>query len=210
RLTEQEIRARVQNIHCTDMDAFFRSVGSNNKLLDKRGLKKLFPEINPKDIEPEKKPVKRVSQMYRLVSVEGYQDVDVSFARCCNPIKGDKIAGFITKNRGLVIHKDNCANLRHVMPTRRLQVNWNEDVEDHSYQVRYDLVVMDKPGLLSVISTVIAGFNSNIRRIENENISQHMNKLKITFEVKDTSQLSKIEEELKTIKDIYQIIRKKV
>jgi GTP pyrophosphokinase len=210
RLPEQEIKTRVENIHCTDMESFFRSIGSNNKILDKRGLKKLFPEINPKDIEPERKPVKKISQTYRLVNVEGYQDVDVNFARCCNPIKGDKIAGFITKNRGLVIHKETCANLRHVMPTRRLQVNWNEDVADYSYQVRYDMVVIDKPGLLSVISTIIASFNSNIRRIENENISQQMNKLKIAFEVKDTSQLSRIEEELKKIKDIYQIIRKKV
>jgi (p)ppGpp synthase/HD superfamily hydrolase len=144
------------------------------------------------------------------VNVEGYRDVDVSFARCCNPIKGDKIAGFITKNRGLVIHKENCANLRHVMPTRRIQVNWNVDVADYSYEVRYDLVVIDKPGLLSAISTIIASYNSNIRRIENENISQQMNKLKITFEVKDTSQLSKIEEELKSVKNVYQIIRKKV
>ncbi len=209
-LSEQEIEERVRSIHCTDMDAFFRSVGSNNKVLDKGGLKKLFPEISPKDIEPERKPIKRISQLYRLVNVEGYRDVDVSFARCCNPIKGDKIAGFITKNRGLVIHKESCANLRHVMPTRRLQVNWNVDVADYSYEVRYDLVVIDKPGLLSAISTIIAGYNSNIRRIENENISQQMNKLKITFEVKDTSQLSKIEEELKAVKNVYQIIRKKV
>lgn len=210
RLSSEEIENRVRNIHYTDMDSFFRSIGSNNKLLDKKGLKKLFPEISPKDIEPEKKPVKRISQMYRLVNVEGYQNVDVSFARCCNPIKGDKISGFITKKRGVVIHKDNCANLRHVMPTRLLQVRWNVDVEDYAYQVRYDLVVIDKPGLLSVISTIIASFNSNIRRIENENISQQMNKLKITFEVKDTYQLHKIEEELEKVKDVYQVIRKKI
>lgn len=208
-LSEEEIEERIRKVQCTDMPAFYRAVGSSHKILDRSALKRLFPEVSTKDIEPERRPAKKVSQMYRLVKVEGYSDVDVCFARCCNPIKGDKIAGFITKNRGLVIHKDKCASLKHVMPTRRIKVAWNEDVKDFSYDVRYDLMVIDKPGLLSTISTIIAGYNSNIRRIENEQISSQMNKLKITFEVKDTDQLRRIEQEFRAVKDVYQVIRKK-
>jgi len=133
----------------------------------------------------------------------------VSFARCCHPIKGDKIAGFVTRSRGLMIHKENCANLRHVLPARQVRAAWNEDVKDHSYLVRFELTVVDKPGLLSSISTIIASYNSNIRKIENENISQQMNKLKITFEVKDTDQLKKITQELKVLKDVYDIQRRR-
>jgi GTP pyrophosphokinase len=209
-LSEEEIEERIRKVQCTDMLTFYRAVGSSHKILDRNALKRLFPEVSTKHIETERRPAKKVSQVYRLVKVEGYSDVDVSFARCCNPIKGDKIAGFITKNRGLVIHKDKCANLKHVMPTRRLKVDWNEDVKDFSYDVRYDLMVIDKPGLLSTISTIIAGYNSNIRRIENEQISSQMNKLKITFEVKDTDQLRRIEQEFRAVKDVYQVIRKKV
>ncbi len=208
-LPDKEIEERVQKVICTDMDSFFRSIGSSHKILDKGTLKKLFPEVSTKDIEPDKKPIKKTSQLYRLVNVEGYQDIDVMFARCCNPIKGDKIAGYVTKNRGLVIHKENCINLKHVMPTRRKKVFWNKDVNDYSYDVRYDLIVSDKPGLLSAISTIIANYDSNIRKIENEKISQQMGKLKITFEVKDTDQLSKIQKEFKKVKDVYQIIRKR-
>lgn len=209
KLSEEEIEERIRKVHCTDMSAFYRGVGSSHKILDRSALKRLFPEVSAKHIETERRPTKKVSQVYRLVKVEGYRDVDITFARCCNPIKGDKIAGFITKNRGLVIHKDKCASLKHVMPTRRIKVDWNEDVKDFSYDVRYDLMVIDKPGLLSTISTIIAGYNSNIRRIENEQISSQMNKLKITFEVKDTDQLRRIEQEFKAVKDVYQVIRKK-
>jgi GTP pyrophosphokinase len=208
-LTDKEIEERVQKVMCTDLDSFFRSIGSSHKTLDKGTLKKLFPEVSTKDIEPSRKPIKKTSQLYRLVNVEGYQDIDVMFARCCNPIKGDKIAGYVTKNRGLVIHKENCINLKHVMPTRRKKVFWNKDVDDYSYDVRYDLIVSDKPGLLSAISTIIANYGSNIRKIENEKISQQMGKLKITFEVKDTDQLSKIQKDFKKVKDVYQIIRKR-
>lgn len=208
-LSETDVTERVKSIYCTDMDTFYRSIGSNNKILDKRALKRLFPEVSTKDIETEKKPVRRVSQLYRLVKVEGYQDIDVSFARCCHPIKGDKIAGFVTKSRGLMIHKENCANLRHVLLARRVRATWNEDIKDHSYLVRFELTVVDKPGLLSSISTTIAGYNSNIRKIENESISQQMNKLKITFEVKDTDQLKKITQEFKALKDVYDIQRRR-
>lgn len=208
-LTEEEVAERVQKVYCTDMESFYRSIGSSNKILDKRALKRIFPEVSPKDIEPERKPEKKISQLYRLVNVEGYRDIDVGFARCCAPIKGDKIAGFVTKNRGLMIHKENCANLRNVMPTRRVRAAWNDDIKDYSYVVRYELTVVDKPGLLSAISTIIAGYNSNIRKIENDNISQQMNKLKITFEVKDTDQLSKIHEEFKALKDVYEIVRRR-
>ena len=108
-----------------------------------------------------------------------------------------------------MIHKENCANLRHVLPARRIRAAWNEDVKDHSYLVRFELTVVDKPGLLSSISTIIASYNSNIRKIENENISQQMNKLKITFEVKDTDQLKKITQDLKALKDVYDIQRRR-
>ncbi|MCP5104369.1 MAG: bifunctional (p)ppGpp synthetase/guanosine-3',5'-bis(diphosphate) 3'-pyrophosphohydrolase [bacterium] len=207
--TDREIEERIGKIYCTDMEGFFRLIGSSHKTLDKQALKRLFPEVSSRHLEPEKKPAKKISPMYRLVKVEGYKDIDVNFARCCNPIKGDKIAGFITKNRGLVIHKVDCVNLRHVVPIRLMTVTWNEDERDYTYLVRFEMTVTDKPGLLSSISTTIAGYNSNIRKIENEQINQQMNKLKITFEVKDTEQLNKIRQEFEALKDVYQIVRKR-
>jgi GTP pyrophosphokinase len=208
-LSDKEVDERIRKVHHTDMESFHRAIGSSHKVLDKRALKKLFPEVSAKDIEPEKKPAKKTSQLYKLVNVEGYQDIDVLFARCCYPIKGDKIAGYITKNRGLVIHKESCSNLKNVMPSRRTQVFWNQDVRDHSYLVRYELTVVDKPGLLSAISTIIAGYHSNIRKIDNEKISQQMNRLNITFEVKDTDQLKRIHQEFKALKDVYAVVRKR-
>lgn len=208
-LDDKEIGERIQKTHHMDMDSFFRAIGSSHKILDKRALKKLFPEISIKDIEPDKKPVKRVSQLHKLVNVEGYSDIDVSFAKCCSPIKGDKIAGYVTKNRGLVIHKEICSNLRHIMPTRRKKVFWNEGAPDYNYLVRYELIVADKPGLLSAVSTIIASYDSNIRKINNEKISQNMNKLSLTFEVEDTDQLNKIYRDLHGLKDVYQVIRRR-
>lgn len=209
KISEDEIKERVKKQYCTDMESFFRSLGGNNKILDKRALKRLFPEVGVQEIKSIEKVKKKGSPYYKLVNVEGYQDIDVTFARCCNPIKGEKILGYVTTSRGLMIHREKCSNLKNVMSTRLKKVDWNSE-EDYAYLVKYDLIVQDKPGLLSSISSVTAGYGSNILKVETERISTVMSKIKLTFEVKDISQLSKISAEFNHINGVYSIDRKRM
>ncbi|MCK4835205.1 MAG: bifunctional (p)ppGpp synthetase/guanosine-3',5'-bis(diphosphate) 3'-pyrophosphohydrolase [Candidatus Aminicenantes bacterium] len=207
--SEEEILEKISRLHYTDMESFFRDIGSNKRLLDRKTLKVIFPKISAGEIQPSRKVSGKMHQEYKLVEVEGYQDIDILFAKCCNPIKGDDVVGYMTQNRGLVIHNKNCTNVRNVLPSRLKKVNWNQN-EDHSYQVKYDLIVQDRPGILSAISSINADYDSNIKKIENEYISQIMNKIKITFEVTDTKQLQQIANKYRKIKDIYSVMRKRI
>lgn len=209
KITEDEIKKRISETFCTDMDTFFRSLGGNNKILDRRTLKKLFPEVKTKEIKSIDKIKKKGSPFYRLVSVEGCKDIDVKFARCCNPIKGDSIMGYITTKRGLMIHRQDCPTLQNVMNTRLKNVEWTPH-EEYSYRVRFDLFIQDKPGLLSLISSVTANHSSNINKVETERISQSLSKIKITFEVKDTAQLQKIASDFRQIKGVQTVVRKRI
>jgi GTP diphosphokinase / guanosine-3',5'-bis(diphosphate) 3'-diphosphatase len=210
KFTDDEINKRVRKVQCTDMEAFLRALGGNEKILDKRLLKRIFPEADALEVRVRKRVRKKDNkQIYRLVNVEGIQDIDVSFAKCCNPIKGENIIGYITQNRGLVIHKNSCANLKNVIKSRQKNVQWNE-VNDYSYQVKYDLLVQDKPGLLTSISGVTANYDSNILQITNEKVSNNMSKVKIVFEVKNIHQLEKIRHDFKQINGVYDIIKKRV
>lgn len=209
RFTQESLEERIKKIYRTDIESFLRALGSNNKVLDKNALRRLFPEAEGLEITPLKKPHKRQSQLYKLVNVDGYQDIDISFAKCCNPIKGEKIVGYVTQKRGLVIHRESCANLKNVMHTRRKKVEWN-DIWDYQYRVKYGLLVQDKPGLLSSISGITAKYDSNILKVENERISHTTSNIKIIFEVKDIDQLSKITKEFNQIKGVYSIDRKLV
>ncbi len=208
KLKEDDVKKRIEKLHYTDLEVFFKDIGSGKKTLDKKALKTLFPEISVHDITPSKKVSKKISQIHKLINVEGYQDIDITFAKCCNPIKGEKIIGYITKHRGLVIHKEECINLRNVISPRLNKVEWNE-FDDHLYLVKYDLIVHDKPGLLSIISGVNAEFNSNIRKIESEKAGQNITKIKITFEVKNIDQLKKIFNKYKKVKGTFSVIRKR-
>ena len=87
-------------------------------------------------------------------------------------------------------------------------VTWNETL-DHAYQVKLELLVADKPGMLSTITGITAASNSNIKKLEQEQSSQAMAKITLVFEVKDMFQLNEIHSQFKKVPDIYSINRKK-
>jgi len=209
RMDENDIKERLKKIHYNETDTFFRDIGSNKKVLDKKTLGIIFDEVEAFEIIPRKVKSKKRDQLHRLIRVEGYQDIDVKFAKCCNPIKGEKIRGFITLKRGLVIHREQCSSLRNVMQERIKTVEWNEDAE-FSQLAKYDLIVSDKPGMLSTISNITAKYDSNIKKIENESITQNSSKIKITFEISHVDQLKKIYREFSKTRGVFQIIRKRI
>ena len=210
KLTDDNILERIARLNYQDLDSFLRDLGSGKKVLDRKNLRTLFPEH--KTAPPAaavQKQVTRSSPAFRLVNVEGFQNIEVTFARCCRPIKGEEIVGYMTQKRGLVIHRGDCPSLKNAFPERLKTVAWNED-QEHVYPVRYELLVQNKPGLLSTVSNITAQANSNITKLETESISHTMAKLRLTFEVKDVQQLKKIIQKFLKTKGIYQVIRKRL
>jgi len=209
RIEEKDLAERLKKLHYNEMETFYRDVGSNKRTLDKKTLGNIFNEVDALEIIPRKAPSKKRNQLYRLIRVEGYQDIDVKFAKCCNPIKGEKIKGFITLKRGLVIHRNNCSSLKNVMQERIKKVEWNDETE-YSQLVKYDIIVSDKPGILSTISNITAKHDSNIKKVENESITQNSSKIRIAFEISHIDQLRKIYKELTKTRGVYEVIRKRI
>ena len=210
KFNEQDIEKRLKAIHYNDLETFLQDVGSGKKTLDRQALKSLFPEVSAVEIKPAKKPAfSRKAGLHKLISVEGQADIDFIFAKCCHPIKGEEIIAYITKNRGLVVHKKNCPNVNSEIPSRLKRVSWNE-VPEHSYQVKLQLLAADKPGMLSTITGITAASNSNIKKIELEQASQAMARITIVFEVRDMFQLNEIISRFKALPGIYSLNRKKI
>jgi guanosine-3',5'-bis(diphosphate) 3'-pyrophosphohydrolase len=205
---DQDMQKRVSAAGYPDMDTFLREVGSGKKMLNRETLKRIFPEVGAVEIAPAKKASVRSGSLHSLIHVDGQPDIDFIFAKCCHPIKGEEIIGYITKNRGLVVHRKNCPNVNKEIPSRLKHVTWNETFE-HAYQVKLELLVADKPGVLSAITAITAASNSNIKKLAQEQTSQAMVKITLIFEVKDMFQLNEIYSQFKKIPDIYSINRKK-
>jgi GTP pyrophosphokinase len=151
----------------------------------------------------------RKTGLEKLISVEGQADSDFVFAKCCHPIKGEEIIGYMTKNRGLVIHRKNCPNVNLEIPSRLKQVSWN-DAPKHAYQVKLQLLAADKPGMLSTITGITAASESNIKKIELEQASQAMVRISLIFEVADMFQLNEIIGRVKALPGVYSLNRRKL
>jgi len=95
------------------------------------------------------------------IKIRGIDGLVVKFAKCCNPIPGDKILGFITRGRGLTVHLEDCPNVHSYDDQRKIEVTWELDKE-YSYAVKLRIAGDDKKGLLSDISSVISSSKANI------------------------------------------------
>jgi len=209
KINELNLEDRIKRLKYTELNTFFRDLGSSKRTLDSVAIKKLFPEIDTKGVVKVIKKRERKSFFHKLIKVEGYDDIDVVFAGCCSPIKGDDIVGFITKNRGIVIHKRSCSNIKNVLASRLINVGWN-DTRDYKYAVKYDLIVKNVPGMLKKISEVTEKFNSNILSIETTQISPSSTRIRIVFEVIDVSQLEKIHKKFIEIKGVFNVNKKRI
>ena len=95
------------------------------------------------------------------IKIKGIDGLVVKFAKCCNPIPGDKVLGFITRGRGLTVHLEDCPNVLAYDDQRKIEVSWELDKE-YTYSVKLRVSGEDKKGLLSDITSVISSSKANI------------------------------------------------
>ena len=125
---------------------------------------KLIPPqtVGTQPESPLKRIFKRAFERSKgLISVDGYEDVLVTMGRCCNPVPGDSIVGFITRGRGITIHISDCSKVLASDAERRVPVTWNIKGKD-AITTKVRVVCVDKPGLLAEISKTISMQGVNI------------------------------------------------
>ena len=102
-----------------------------------------------------------------VLKVQGIDDILVYRARCCNPIRGEAIVGYVTRGKGVAVHSANCANVQNLMyeAERRMEVEW-ADAQDISYRTKLVISVGDRPGVLADLTTIVSGEGVNISSLE--------------------------------------------
>ncbi len=138
--------------------------------------------------------------------IKGIDNVMVRYAKCCNPLPGDRVVGFITRGRGVTIHASDCQRVLDDDPNRKVQVEW-DSTKEYSYPVRIRVHSEDKKGMLAEISNSIS---SNEANITNARIDTTDDKKAIgTFEVeiRDLNHLRKVIKNIERIKGVYRVER---
>ncbi|MGH9363680.1 MAG: RelA/SpoT family protein [Thermoanaerobaculia bacterium] len=142
------------------------------------------------------------------IVVVGHNDLLASLAKCCNPLPGEKILGYITRGRGVSVHSESCPNVKNLLydPERRIDVAWAGG-RGAAFPIELDVVVADRPGLLADVTRAIAGEGSNIRRIEARS-EDKQGYVSVALEISDLKHLEKILARLRVVPGVKEVLRR--
>jgi GTP diphosphokinase / guanosine-3',5'-bis(diphosphate) 3'-diphosphatase len=191
-------------------EELFAAIGYG-KLAAKALLGKLVPQEQLKEA-----PETGIASVVRRVlgtgdekiKVRGFDDLMVFRARCCNPIRGEKIVGYITRGKGVSVHSASCSNVINLLydPERRIDVEWDKGADAAPYTVRLSIQVEDRKGILADVSSKIAGINTNIRNVE-ATVDSQMGRIDMTVEISDVKHLQKVIKSLKSVEGVVDVER---
>jgi len=176
-------------------------------------LQKLFPGIAepeeqtpPQPVAPPLGPGAEPGDL--VIRVRGMDDLMVYRAKCCNPIRGESIVGYVTRGKGVAVHSTNCSNVQSLMyeAERRIDVEWARSAEA-PFPVNIVVYTNDRPGVLSELTSVLLHENSNIRTLEAKQAENEGAVIDMTIDVRDKKQLERIVSAMRRISGIRDIER---
>jgi GTP pyrophosphokinase len=144
------------------------------------------------------------------IKVRGTDDVMVFRAKCCNPIRGEKIIGYITRGKGVSVHAASCSNVINLMfdPERRIEVEWDTAGGDQApYTVRLTMQVEDRKGMLAEISAKVSDINTNITNMEARTGDDQQARIDMTVEIRDVKHLDKVIKSIKGVEGVLGVER---
>jgi guanosine-3',5'-bis(diphosphate) 3'-pyrophosphohydrolase len=178
------------------------------RLLPPEELQALTEAEEAKEKKAERKPT-RPKPVEEGVSIRGIDDILVHFAKCCSPVPGDDIIGFITRGRGVSVHTLDCPNAVSLIadPERQIAVHWDGHRKS-SHQVRIRVEIgKDRPGILAEISTAISDTNTNIAHAEIRVTEERTGVNTFTLEVSDLKQLQAAMQAIKKVDGVVGVER---
>ena len=142
------------------------------------------------------------------LTIKGTEGMVVNFPKCCYPIPGDPIHGFVTSGRGIVIHRQNCKNLVEYKNQQEkwIDVEW-ETENENEYRVKIHLNVNNQRGVLATVAAAIADADANINSVEIKERDDRQTALRFIIEVKNRAHLAKVIKKIRLIKSVSQIDR---
>jgi len=184
-----------------------------DKLLMDIGLGNRMPMLIARALiqgEDEKlgKEIKSSGSESKPLAIKGTEGTVVTYAKCCRPIPGDKILGFVTAGRGVVIHVDGCKNIADYRnkPEKWIDVEWEESVAGE-FPVELRLLVVNQRGVLATIAAAISDLDANIENVVMDERDGQHSQLTLTVAVKDRKHLARIIKRLRSLSNVVRIAR---
>jgi GTP pyrophosphokinase len=200
-----------------DLDSFLAAIGYGDinsqhiatKVLDYE--RREHDRLNPPDIltfQGNSADIDRYSR--DGLRVQGVDGLLTNLGRCCSPVPGDAITGYVTRGRGVTIHRDNCPNITRAQGSGRIvEVSWTATKQEQTYPVKIQVSAYDRSGLVRDVAALVADEHVNMRNIEA--ITGQKDNLAVitaTLEIKEVAQLTRILTKIEHLPNIQGVRRK--
>ncbi|MCW3157755.1 bifunctional (p)ppGpp synthetase/guanosine-3',5'-bis(diphosphate) 3'-pyrophosphohydrolase [Micropruina sp. KQZ13P-5] len=224
-LSAEHLAALARHFRVADTNALYAAIGEGTvsaqnvveRLIAAEGGAEEAAEASVEDhsaiigtsASKRRRPSRRTNDIG--VVVEGHNDMWVKLAKCCMPVPGDDIIGFITREEGVSVHRSDCTNADNLRakPDRLVEVSWATPSADSSFLVAVHVEGLDRSGLLSDVSRVMTEHHSNIISMSANTSKDRVFTMRLQFETPDPTHLASLTNALKRIPGVYEATRVK-
>jgi len=142
------------------------------------------------------------------IKVKGYDDLMTYLAKCCNPLPGEAIIGYVTRGKGVAVHSANCPNIKNLMfnPDRKITVEWAGERQPQ-FQVELEILMEDRQGILARVINTIANMKTNIRQMETRT-GEGKATTELILEIADLKHLEKVTRSIGAVDGVMNVARK--
>ncbi len=198
----------LKEMHCNSLDDLLGKIGSGNI-----PIKNIIRILQPEEIRAEEEEKAEEQELIGTattlqkkeipgeggaIQIEGVDDMLVKISKCCLPVPGDAIMGFITTGRGISIHKARCPNLLATDPQRRIEVSWSAGIKT-VHRAQIFIVTQNKKGMLAEISNVISVDDANIAEMAVKASTDNLSTINMILEVEDRDHLNRLLQHLRKL-----------
>ncbi len=201
-MNTEKMEEAARNFGFRTVDDLIANVGYG-KITPLQIVRRIEPREEPE--EPHESLLNKIIGRVRKkkakggVIVQGMDDILIKFAKCCQPVPGDSIIGYITRGFGVTVHRTNCVNVLKMSPERQIDVQWNEEIRE-TYPVKILVRSHDRVGLLADLAANIAKNEANILSVNTRTLDNKMVDSQFTIAVEGTEHLEKVLSSIRKVK----------
>ena len=210
-MREEWLKSVAEKFSVNSIEDLYASIGYGN--IKYNHVITRLKELHEKTIEfkleerPKKTVQKKTKKSNNGISIEGIDNIKTRISKCCNPVPGDKIIGFVTKGRGVSVHRSDCPNIEQdVEANRFIEVHWDSE-KVSSYPADIQIKGTDRSGLLADVAMKISELDISLLSINARTAKDKTVLINMSIEINDIKQLEYILREIKTIRNIIDAYR---
>jgi GTP pyrophosphokinase len=205
-VSEKLLLAVAGDFQYQELEDFYAAVGYGDISTQSALLKLVAKEPAPDTPLTALPPMPRQS-LSGNVKVQGHRGMMTNLAQCCKPVPGDVVRGYITRGKGVSVHRAECVNIRNAQhPDRVVEVEWDRSARE-LFPVQLKIEAWDRTGLLRDIATVIADQKTNLTGVEVQVYDDKTAVISAGVEVASLSDLSRLLERIESVKDVHSVAR---